>query len=172
MNLKSIIREIPDFPTKGINFKDITTLLKDKDAFQFVSNAIIKEFKGKGITKVLGIESRGFILGGVIARDLNSGFVPVRKEGKLPAQKISETYSLEYGTDVVEIHADALDADDVVLIHDDLLATGGTAEAVLKMVQFAGIQQIYFSFLCDLTFLDTPSKKVVNQYHPHVLVNY
>ena len=172
MNLKSVIREVPDFPSKGINFKDITTLLKDKDAFQFVSNAIIEEFTGKGITKVLGIESRGFILGGVIAHALNSGFVPVRKEGKLPAEKISETYSLEYGSDIIEIHADALDAGDIVLIHDDLLATGGTAEAVLKMVQFCGIKQIYFSFICDLTFLDTPSKKVVNEFHPHVLVKY
>jgi adenine phosphoribosyltransferase len=172
MNLKSIIRQVPDFPKKGINFIDITTLIKDKEAFHFVSDAIADNFKDKKITKVLGIESRGFIFGGVLANDLGAGFVPVRKQGKLPAVKISETYDLEYGTDTIEIHSDALDKDDVVLIHDDLLATGGTASAVLNMLEKIGIEKIYFSFICDLEFLATPQKERINKFNPHILVKY
>ena len=172
MDLKSIIREVPDFPKKGINFIDITTLIKDKDAFRYVANEIVEEFRGRKITKVLGIESRGFIFGGVLAKELDAGFIPVRKKGKLPAIKISETYDLEYGTDTIEIHSDALNKDDVVLIHDDLLATGGTASAVLNMLEKIGIQNIYFSFICDLEFLATPQKERINKYNPHILVKY
>lgn len=172
MDLKKLIREVPDFPTEGISFKDITTLLKDKDALRFVADAIITNFKDKGITKVLGIESRGFILGGLLANELNAGFVPVRKKGKLPFNKISETYALEYGFDCVEMHADALDKDDVVLIHDDLLATGGTAYAVLKMLKSVGVENIYFSFICDLGFINTPHKDLISNYQPHILVKY
>jgi adenine phosphoribosyltransferase len=172
MDLKSKIREIPDFPTKGINFKDITTLLKEKDAFRYVIKKIVSEFKDKHITKVLGIESRGFIIGGALANELNAGFVPIRKIGKLLAEKISETYELEYGTDTIEMHRDAISKDDVVLIHDDLLATGGTAHAVYNMVKFAGVKKIYFSFICDLEFIQTPQKKVIQNLKPHILVKY
>ncbi len=172
MDLKSKIREIPDFPTKGISFKDITTLLKEKDAFRFVINKIISEFKEKNISKVLGIESRGFIMGGALAHQLNAGFVPVRKKGKLPAEKITETYQLEYGMDTIEMHKDALKEDDVVLIHDDLLATGGTANAVYNMVKRVGVKNVYFSFICDLEFIQTPQKKVIQNLNPHILVKY
>lgn len=172
MNLKSVIREVPDFPKKGINFIDITTLIKDKEAFRFVSKTIIDHFKDKKITKVLGIESRGFIFGGVLANELNAGFVPVRKQGKLPAVKISETYDLEYGSDTIEIHSDALSENDVVLIHDDLLATGGTANAVLNILKKVGIQNIYFSFICDLEFLSTPQKDIIKRFDPYILVKY
>jgi adenine phosphoribosyltransferase len=172
MDLKSKIREIPDFPTRGISFKDITTLLKEKDAFRFVIKQIVSEFKGKHISKVLGIESRGFIVGGALASELNAGFVPVRKKGKLPAEKISETYKLEYGTDTIEMHRDAISEDDVVLIHDDLLATGGTAHAVYNMVKKAGVKRVYFSFICDLEFIETPHKKLIRKHNPHILVKY
>ncbi|MFW5721597.1 MAG: adenine phosphoribosyltransferase [Bacteroidota bacterium] len=172
MDLKSIIRQVPDFPKEGINFIDITTLIKDKDALRYVAYEIVEQFKDKNITKVLGIESRGFIFGGLLAKELGAGFIPVRKKGKLPALKISETYDLEYGTDTIEIHSDALDKDDVVLIHDDLLATGGTAGAVLNILQKAGISNIHFSFICDLEFLATPQKERISKYNPHVLVKY
>jgi adenine phosphoribosyltransferase len=172
MDLKSKIREVPDFPSKGISFKDITTLLKDHIALKYVADAIVEEFRDKKITKVLGIESRGFILGGAIACELNAGFVPVRKKGKLPAEKIAETYQLEYGIDTIEIHRDALSADDVLLIHDDLLATGGTTQAVLNLVKKVGVQVIYLSFICDLAFIQTEHKAFIRQYNPHILVTY
>lgn len=172
MDLKSKIREIPDFPTCGISFKDITTLLKDKSAFHFVVSEIVSEFQDKNISKVLGIESRGFIVGGVLANELNAGFVPVRKKGKLPAEIISETYTLEYGTDTIEMHRDAISESDVVLIHDDLLATGGTANAVYNMVTKTGVKNIYFSFICDLQFIQTPQKEIIRKFNPHILVKY
>jgi adenine phosphoribosyltransferase len=172
MDLKSKIREVPDFPTKGISFKDITTLLKEKEAFRYVTNEIVAEFKEKRISKVLGIESRGFIVGGALANELNAGFVPVRKKGKLPAEKISETYKLEYGTDTIEMHRDAISEDDIVLIHDDLLATGGTAHAVYNMVKRVGVKKVYFSFICDLEFIETDHKKRLKEFKPHVLVKY
>ena len=172
MDLKSKIREIPDFPSKGINFKDITTLLKEHEALKYVADKIVEEFHDKKITKVLGIESRGFILGGAIACELNAGFVPVRKKGKLPAEKISETYQLEYGIDTIEIHRDAISPDDVLLIHDDLLATGGTTHAVLNLVKKVGVPKVYLSFICDLAFIHTEHKELIGQYNPHILVTY
>ena len=172
MDLKSKIREVSDFPTKGISFKDITTLLKDNEALRYVAAQIVEEFSDKKITKVLGVESRGFILGGVIACELNAGFVPVRKKGKLPAEIITESDQLEYGTDSVEIHKDALSADDVVLIHDDLLATGGTTNAVLNLVRKVGVSAVYFSFICDLGFIKTPFKDSLKNYNPHILITY
>ncbi len=172
MDLKNMIREVPDFPTKGIGFKDITTLLKDQDALRYTSNRIVQEFRGKNITKVLGIESRGFILGGLLAYELNAGFVPVRKKGKLPAETLSESYQLEYGTDSIEIHRDALSPDDVVLIHDDLLATGGTTNAVLSLVKKVGVSVIYLSFICDLSFIKNEFKENLEVYKPHSLVSY
>lgn len=172
MDLKNEIREIPDYPKKGINFKDITTLFKNKEAIKYVTNVISEKFKEKGITKVVGLEARGFIFGGAIANELEAGFVPVRKKGKLPCEVVSETYELEYGTDSVEMHIDALSKDDVVLIHDDLLATGGTAVAALKLAQQCGVEKIYFSFICDLEFINTPNKELLKEFETQVLVKY
>lgn len=172
MDLKNQIREIPNFPKQGINFKDITTLLKNQEAFNDVVNKIVDEFKNKNITKVVGMESRGFIFGGAVASRLNAGFVPVRKKGKLPGPTLSETYELEYGLDTIEIHSDALDASDVVLIHDDLLATGGTAFATLNLIRRMGVKTVYFSFVCDLSFIQTPKKSEVFKCKPQILVKY
>lgn len=172
MDLKKEIREIQDYPKEGISFKDITTLIKNPKAFKYVLNSIVDEFKDKGITKVIGLEARGFIFGGAIAGRLNAGFVPVRKRNKLPYKVLSETYELEYGEDKIEMHEDALTKDDVVLIHDDLLATGGTALAALRMVERCEVKKVYFSFVCDLEFIDTPNKQILSRYNPHVLVKY
>ena len=172
MNLKKVIREIPDYPKKGISFKDVTTLFKNKEAIKYVTNEISKNFKEKGITKVLGLEARGFVFGGALANILDAGFVPVRKRGKLPAEKISENYELEYGTDSVEMHVDALNEEDIVLIHDDLLATGGTAYAALKLAKRCGVKKIYFSFVCDLEFIETDKKKAIKEYETQILVKY
>ena len=172
MDLKKEIREIQDYPKEGISFKDITTLISNKDAFNFVVDSVVNEFIDKGVTKVVGLEARGFIFGGAIASRLNAGFVPVRKKNKLPYKVYSETYALEYGEDKIEMHQDGLTKDDVVLIHDDLLATGGTAHATLKMVERFGVEKVYFSFVCDLEFINTPSKKILSSYKPHVLVKY
>lgn len=172
MDLKKLIREIPDFPKAGINFKDITTLLKSNEAFKMVIQNIVDEFKDTGITKVVGLESRGFIFGGAIADRLNAGFVPVRKNGKLPAPTIKESYELEYGMDCIEMHADALNENDVVLIHDDLLATGGTAFAALNLAKKAGVKNISFSFVCDLDFIQTPQKDEIKKFKTQILVKY
>ncbi|HSH20056.1 MAG TPA: adenine phosphoribosyltransferase [Draconibacterium sp.] len=172
MDLKKKIREIQDYPKEGINFKDITTLIKNSDALNYVIDSIVNEYKDKGVTKVVGLEARGFIFGGAIASRLNAGFVPIRKRNKLPAEVLSETYELEYGIDRIEMHVDGLSKDDVVLIHDDLLATGGTAHAALRMVERCGVEQIYFSFVCDLEFIDTPSKRALKNYITQVLVKY
>ena len=172
MNLKKHIREIENFPKPGISFKDLTTLFKNSEALSFSVKSIVDEFKNKNITKVLGIESRGFIIGGIVAHELSAGFVPVRKKGKLPASTIFETYELEYGIDTVEMHSDAVSENDVVLIHDDLLATGGTAYAVLKLVKQKGVKNIFFSFICDLEFIVTPGKEKLKEYEMQVLVKY
>jgi len=172
MDLKKEIREIPDYPKEGINFKDITTLVKNPAAFNFVVDSIVKEFKEKGITKVVALEARGFIFGGALASKLDAGFVPVRKKGKLPFNVITETYQLEYGEDRIEMHIDGLERNDVVLIHDDILATGGTALATLNLVKKLGVDKVFFSFLCDLEFIDTPQKQVLQDYNKHVLVKY
>jgi adenine phosphoribosyltransferase len=124
------------------------------------------------VTKVVGLEARGFIFGGAIASRLNAGFVPIRKKNKLPYKVISETYELEYGEDKIEMHQDALTNGDIVLIHDDLLATGGTAHAALRMVERCEVKKVYFSFVCDLEFIDTPNKRILSKYIPHVLVKY
>ncbi|NOY95945.1 MAG: adenine phosphoribosyltransferase [Chlorobi bacterium] len=172
MNLKTFIREVPDFPHKGVNFIDITTMLKNPDAFGFVVDKIFNEFKDKDITKVVSLESRGFIIGGAVAYRLNAGFVPIRKSGKLPAETFSKQYELEYGTDLIEIHKDALDENDVVLIHDDLLATGGTAMAAIELVKELNVRKIYLSFICNLSFLKTREKDEIEQYNAHILVTY
>lgn len=172
MNLKNMIREVPDFPKKGISFKDITTLFKNSEALSFVIDEISNEFKNKNITKVIGLESRGFIVGGAIASNLNAGFVPIRKSGKLPAETIKESYDLEYGTDCIEMHLDALSHNDVVLLHDDLLATGGTALAAINLIRKAGVKSIYLSFICDLEFIESDKKEEIKKYNPHVMVVY
>ena len=172
MDFKSYIRVIPDFPTEGISFKDITTLLKERTIFNALLDDIFKKFEGKGITKVIGIEARGFILGGAVANMLNAGFVPARKKGKLPAEKLSESYDLEYGTDTIEMHSDALTKDDVVLIHDDLLATGGTALAVLNLVNTVGVKRVYFNFVCDLEFIKTEAKDIIDTYNPYIVIKF
>lgn len=156
MNLQKVIesiRTVPDFPKKGILFYDVTTAFKNPKVLEFIIDEIVELYKGKGITKVVGIEARGFILASAIAQKLNAGFVPIRKPCKLPAEKVSETYELEYGSDTIEIHKDAIEKDDVVLLHDDLLATGGTAKAACHMLQSFGPKEILVNFFIELSFL-------------------
>jgi len=148
--VKSKVRNIPDFPVKGIQFKDLTTAFKDPESLHIMRDAIIDMYKDKGITKVVGIEARGFIFGAILASSLNAGFVPLRKPGKLPAKTIQKTYTKEYGEDTIEIHEDAITPDDVVLMHDDLLATGGTMAAALDLVQTMNPKKVYVNFLCEL----------------------
>ena len=145
------IRVVPDFPVKGIQFFDVTTLFKNPEAYKEVLDRICSIYKDKGITKVAGIESRGFISGAAIADRLGAGFVPVRKPGKLPADTISESYAKEYGTDTIEMHADAIGPEDVVLIHDDILATGGTAMAAIRLARQLNPKKIYVNFIIDIT---------------------
>ncbi len=151
--LDKYIRNIPDFPKPGILFKDITTLLKDAEAFQKMGNALVEFAEGKAIQKVVGIDSRGFIYGGYLASRLNTGFVLIRKAGKLPAETHQESYELEYGTDTLEIHKDAITPGERVLLHDDLLATGGTARAACNLIEKAGGEVVQLSFLIELAFL-------------------
>lgn len=172
MDLKKIIREVPDYPKKGINFIDITTMLKDPEAYGYVVDNVTEFFKNKGVTKIVSLESRGFIVGGAVSYNLKAGFVPIRKKGKLPGKTVSESYELEYGTDLIEMHIDALDENDVVLIHDDLLATGGTALAAINLVNKMNVKKIYLSFICDLSFLKTPKKEKINEYETHTIVTY
>ncbi|MCF8241216.1 MAG: adenine phosphoribosyltransferase [Melioribacteraceae bacterium] len=170
MDLEKLIRDIPGFPKEGIVFKDITTLLMDKDGFKQTLEELYNLASGKGITKVVGIESRGFIFGGALAEKLDTGFVPVRKPGKLPYKKISESYELEYGTDTIEIHEDAINPGDKVLLHDDLLATGGTMEAACKLIEKLGGEVVQISFLIELTFLKGRNR--LEKYDVHSLINY
>lgn len=149
--LKSHLRTVPDFPVKGILFFDITTVLKDASCLKELSDRLYEMYKDKGVTKVVGLESRGFIMGTDLAVRLGAGFVLARKKGKLPADTIEETYSKEYGTDTIEIHKDAISPDDVVLIHDDLLATGGTIAAAWRLVQKFSPAKTYINFLIDIT---------------------
>ena len=172
MELKSSVRVIENYPLEGISFKDITTLLMDPVAFKQVVDEISTFYKDKGITKVVSLEARGFIVGGAVAYCLNAGFVPIRKKGKLPSSILSESYELEYGVDSIEIHTDALTEDDVVLIHDDLLATGGTALAAINLVKQMNVKKIYLSFICDLTFLKTEKKLELDNYESHSVIQY
>lgn len=147
------IRTIPDFPKPGIQFKDITTLLSNKKALQLTTFLLTEPYLEKEVDVVVGLESRGFLFGTNIAQNLNAGFVPVRKPGKLPADTISQEYELEYGTDTLEMHADAILPGSKVLIHDDLIATGGSAVAATKLVQELGGKVIGYSFIIELSFL-------------------
>lgn len=156
-DVKKIIRDVPDFPKKGILFKDLTTAFINPDCMRWFKSEMVNAYKDKGITKVLGIESRGFVLAPIVADALNIGFVPIRKKGKLPADVIEQSYEKEYGTDTIEIHRDSLSADDVVMIHDDLLATGGTMKAAVDLVKKFGVKKVYVSFLVALDDLNGES---------------
>jgi len=153
MDLKSFIRDIPDFPQPGILFRDITPLLQDPQAFRFVVDRFTREYQDSGISAVVAIESRGFLFGAPLAQNLGISFVPVRKAGKLPAAHISVEYSLEYGTSQLDIHEDALKRGDNALIVDDLLATGGTANAAAKLVELLGARVHAIAFVVELAFL-------------------
>jgi len=170
MDLKSHIRNIKDFPKPGVMFRDITTLIKDPEAFNYTSDLLLSFVADKKIDKVVGVESRGFIFGAVLAHKLNSGFVLVRKPGKLPAEKVSISYSLEYGEDKLEMHKDAIQPGDKVLIHDDLLATGGTMDAVCKLIEKLGGEIVQLSFIIELSFLHGRDK--LEKYDVRSIVNY
>jgi adenine phosphoribosyltransferase len=170
MDIKFHIRNVKDFPKQGIMFRDITTLLKNPKAFDFTLSKLLEFTKDKQITKVVGIESRGFIFGSLLAHKLNCGFIPVRKPGKLPAEKVSISYSLEYGEDILEIHKDAIQAGDKVLVHDDLLATGGTMNAVCELIEKLGGEIVQVSFIVELSFLNGRAK--LKPYDVRSIVNY
>ena len=145
------LRCIPDFPKKGINFRDVTTLYKNPECMKIMVDEMYELYKDKGITKIVGIESRGFVMAAALATKLGAGVVLARKPGKLPATVIKESFSKEYGVDTVEMHIDSIDKNDVVLIHDDLLATGGTAKATLKLVNHFHPKKIYMNFIIEIT---------------------
>jgi len=153
MDLKKYIRDIPNFPENGINFKDITPLLQDASALASAGDSLFELVKNKKVDKVVGMESRGFIFAPMLAVRLNAGFVPVRKRGKLPHHIISENYELEYGMDVLEIHMDSISKGEKVLVHDDVLATGGTAQAVCRLIEKLGGEVVQCNFLMELQFL-------------------
>lgn len=148
------LRIVPDFPIKGIMFYDVTTLFKNAKALQEVADRLYEMYKDKGITKVVGIESRGFIMAPILATKLGAGFVPIRKPGKLPAETIEETYDKEYGKDTIQMHKDAIDENDVVLIHDDLLATGGTMKAACDLVKQLKPKKVMVNFIVELVELN------------------
>ena len=145
------LRCIPDFPKKGINFRDVTTLYKNPECMKIMIDEMYELYKDKGITKIVGIESRGFVMAAALATKLGAGVVLARKPGKLPATVIKESFSKEYGVDTVEMHIDSIDENDVVLIHDDLLATGGTAKATLKLVNHFHPKKVYMNFIIEIT---------------------
>jgi len=152
--IKSKIRDVVDFPKKGIIFRDLTTMFKDARAMHIVGWDLAQLYRSKGVTKVVGIESRGFIGGAILAYEIGAGFVPARKPGKLPADTITAPFEKEYGTDVIEIHRDAITPDDVVVIHDDLLATGGTMAACYELVKSMNPKKVYISFIVELSELE------------------
>ncbi|GMT49379.1 MAG: adenine phosphoribosyltransferase [bacterium] len=158
MDLKKLVRDVADFPKEGILFKDLTTLWKDQDGFKESIDQLAKKYQGAGIDKVVGMEARGFIVGAPVAYLIGAGFVPVRKPGKLPSKTVSETYDLEYGTDTLVVHEDAINKGDKVLIVDDLLATGGTAEATVKLIEKLGGEVFEVCCLVELGFLNGRSK--------------
>lgn len=170
IELKKYIRNIPDFPKQGILFRDITTLLKDKKAFKLAVESLVNKYKKKKIDKVVAVEARGFILGGVVAHKLGVGFVPVRKPGKLPWKTNSVTYALEYGTDTLEMHHDAINPGERVLIVDDLLATGGTVKAVIDLVKQLEGKIVGIIFLIELT--DLKGKDKLKGYPVYSLIKY
>ena len=152
--VKNAIRNVPDFPIPGIQFKDITTALARHDCLVWMRDEIVSRYKDLGITQVVGIESRGFILAPAIAMEIGAGFVPIRKHNKLPAETVSVTYAKEYGDDTIQIHKDALSPEDVVLIHDDILATGGSMEAAINLVKKLDVKKIYVNCIIELDGLN------------------
>ena len=170
MKLEERIRDVPDFPKKGIIFKDITPLLKDTAAFKYVIDLLTERYHDKGVEVVVAMEARGFILGAPLAYKLGVAFVPVRKVGKLPAETVSAQYSLEYGVDSLEMHKDAILPGQKVLIIDDLLATGGTIEATIELVEKLGGEVIGIAFLIELTFLNGRQK--LKDYQVMSLIQY
>lgn len=169
-DLKKYIRSVKDFPKQGIMFRDITTLLKDPSGIKFTLDSLLLQTKNIHIDKVAGIESRGFIFGALLAEKLNIGFIPIRKPGKLLAEKIRAEYSLEYGVDVLEIHKDAILPGEKVLVHDDLLATGGTAAAACKLIEMLGGEVVQISFIIELSFLSGRDK--LKKYLVNSLIKY
>ena len=170
MDLKAKIRQVEDFPEKGIGFKDITTLIKDKDAFKYAVDLIVEDLKDKNIDYIVGPEARGFLMGAAVAYALGVGFVPVRKKGKLPSEVVRKEYDLEYGKDILEIHKDAIEQGSNVAIVDDLIATGGTLCAVAELLESIGANVKAMEFLIELSFLE-PNKKI-KKYHINSLVKY
>lgn len=170
MDLAPLVRNIPDFPVKGIQFKDVTTLLKDGPAFNAAIDQLVEPFKGKGIDLVAAVESRGFIFGAPVAYHLQAGFIPVRKLGKLPYEKINESYTLEYGAETLEMHKDACLPGQKVLIVDDLIATGGSARATINLVERLGGQVVGCAFLIELTFLQ--GRERLAGYEVHSVIQY
>jgi adenine phosphoribosyltransferase len=168
--LSDYIRNVPDFPKKGIVFRDITTLLKDAEALHTAIDLLKKHYEHSKIDKVVCIESRGFILGSALAVSLGAGFVPIRKKGKLPAEVMREQYVLEYGTDVIEMHVDSIQPGERILLHDDLLATGGTMCAAVKLVEKLQANIVGISFLIELSFLQ--GRKNLKEYDIYSLVQY
>lgn len=158
MDLANVIRTIPDYPKPGIMFRDITTLLTDARGFRRAVDELVQPLAGAKIDKVAGIEARGFILGGAIAHQLSVGFVPIRKKGKLPHKTLSEAYELEYGVDEIEIHVDAIEKGERILLVDDLIATGGTASAAIKLLERAGGEIVLCAFVVDLPDLGGAAK--------------
>lgn len=169
-DLKKYIREIPDFPKPGILFYDITTLLQDPLALRMTVDRFVWLFASQHVDVVIGIESRGFMFGPILAYNLNAGFVPVRKSGKLPGATVQESYALEYGSDELEMHKDAIRAGERVLVVDDLVATGGTALATAKLVESVGGKLVGFGFIIELTFLD--GRKKLEGYPTESLIRY
>ena len=169
-DLKKHIRDIPNFPKEGIIFKDLTTLLKHKDAFKKSVDLLAKKFKKDNVDIVVGVEARGFIFGSILAYRLGAGFVPIRKKGKLPAKTKSITYQLEYGSDTLEVHEDAVPAGSRVLIVDDLLATGGTVKAVIDLLKEQKAKIVGLAFLVELSFLK--GKKKLGEYPLYSVIKY
>ena len=167
--LKRDVRNVPDFPKKGIQFKDITTIIDNPEELRFMRDAIAEAYRNKGITKVIGIESRGFILAPAVAVELNAGFVPIRKHNKLPAETIQVSYAKEYGEDIIQMHKDALKPEDVVLIHDDILATGGSMAAAIELVRKLGVKKIYVNCIIELEGLN--GREYLAKHEPGVDVN-
>lgn len=153
-DLKKLIRDVPDFPTKGIIFRDLTTMIKNPEALRIMGEELKALYHDKGVTKIVGIESRGFIGGSIMAFELGAGFVPARKPGKLPSVTIKKAFAKEYGVDMIEIHSDAITSEDVVVLHDDLLATGGTMAACYDLVKSMNPKKIYINFIVELSALN------------------
>ena len=169
-NLSALIRDIPDFPEPGIVFKDITPVLADPAAFTTLVEALAEPYRDSGVTKVAGIEARGFTLATPVARLLGAGFIPVRKPGKLPYETVREDYSLEYGTDSLEIHTDAAQPGEKVLLVDDVIATGGTAAAAIRLLKKIGADVVGFAVFIELSFLN--GAKMLDGVPLHALVKY